>query len=79
MAAGMALANKLQNNGSIGIVFIGDGTLGEGVLYETMNIISLWNLPLLIVCLSTTARLGPGVIAPRQQIATSESQETSVI
>lgn len=50
MAAGMALANKLQDNGSIGIVFIGDGTLGEGVLYETMNIISLWNLPLLIVC-----------------------------
>jgi 2-oxoisovalerate dehydrogenase E1 component len=50
MAAGMALANKLQDNGNIGIVFIGDGTLGEGVLYETMNIISLWKLPLLIVC-----------------------------
>jgi len=50
MAAGMALANKLQENENIGIVFIGDGTLGEGVLYETMNIISLWELPLLIVC-----------------------------
>lgn len=50
LAAGMALANKLENNDNIGIVYIGDGTLGEGALYETMNIISLWNLPLMIVC-----------------------------
>jgi 2-oxoisovalerate dehydrogenase E1 component len=50
LAAGMALANKLQNNDNIGIVFIGDGTLGEGVLYETLNIISLWKLPLIVVC-----------------------------
>jgi len=50
LAAGMALANKLQKSENIGIVFIGDGTLGEGVLYEAMNIISLWELPLMIVC-----------------------------
>jgi len=50
VAAGYALANKLKKNGSIGIVFIGDGTLGEGALYETMNIISKWEIPLLIVC-----------------------------
>lgn len=50
VAAGYALANKLKNNGAIGVVYIGDGTLGEGVLYETMNIISKWEIPLLIVC-----------------------------
>ncbi len=50
VAAGYALGNKLKKNGAIGIVFIGDGTLGEGALYETMNIISKWNIPLLIVC-----------------------------
>lgn len=50
IAAGMALANKLENNDKIGIVFIGDGTLGEGVVYETLNLISLWQLPLLVVC-----------------------------
>ena len=33
----------------ISVVFIGDGTLGEGVVYETLNIASLWQLPLLIV------------------------------
>ncbi len=50
VAAGFALANKLRQNGNIGIVFIGDGTLGEGVLYETFNIISKWEIPLMIVC-----------------------------
>ena len=50
VAAGYALGNKLRNNGAIGVVFIGDGTLGEGTLYETMNIISKWGIPLLIVC-----------------------------
>jgi 2-oxoisovalerate dehydrogenase E1 component len=49
VAAGMALANKLKKNGAIGIVFIGDGTLGQGVVYETMNIASKWGIPLLIV------------------------------
>lgn len=50
VAAGYALANKFKENDAIGIVFIGDGTLGEGVLYETMNILSKWEIPLLIVC-----------------------------
>jgi 2-oxoisovalerate dehydrogenase E1 component len=50
VAAGYALANKLQGNTDIGLVYIGDGTLGEGVLYETMNIASKWEIPLLIVC-----------------------------
>jgi 2-oxoisovalerate dehydrogenase E1 component len=50
VAAGYALGNKLKKNGAIGVVFIGDGTLGEGTLYETMNIASKWSIPLLIVC-----------------------------
>ncbi len=50
VAAGYALGNKLKKNGAIGVVYIGDGTLGEGTLYETMNIISKWQIPLLIVC-----------------------------
>lgn len=50
VAAGYALGNKLRNNKAIGVVYIGDGTLGEGVLYETLNIISKWQIPLLIVC-----------------------------
>jgi 2-oxoisovalerate dehydrogenase E1 component len=50
VAAGYALSNKVNGLNSIGVVYIGDGTLGEGVLYETMNIASKWDIPLLIVC-----------------------------
>jgi 2-oxoisovalerate dehydrogenase E1 component len=50
LAAGYSLAKKLRKEKHVGIVFIGDGTLGEGVLYETMNIIAKWQIPLMIVC-----------------------------
>jgi 2-oxoisovalerate dehydrogenase E1 component len=49
VAAGMALAEKLRGKGKIGVIFIGDGTLGEGVVYETLNVLARWELPLLIV------------------------------
>ena len=49
VAAGLALAQKLTGSGGITVVFIGDGTLGEGVVYETLNIASKWDLPLLVV------------------------------
>jgi acetoin:2,6-dichlorophenolindophenol oxidoreductase subunit alpha len=49
-AAGIALANQLSGNQAVSVVFIGDGTLGEGVVYETLNMAALWKLPLLVVC-----------------------------
>jgi len=49
IAAGMALAQKISGQNNICVVFIGDGTLGEGVLYETLNICSQWQLPVLFV------------------------------
>ena len=49
VAAGIAFAKKLRGGEDISVVCIGDGTLGEGALYESMNLASIWNLPLLIV------------------------------
>jgi TPP-dependent pyruvate/acetoin dehydrogenase alpha subunit len=49
VAAGMALAEKLRKTGNIALVFLGDGTLGEGAVYETLNFISLWDIPLLMI------------------------------
>ena len=48
-AAGIALAQQLSGGDAISVVFIGDGTLGEGTVYETLNLASLWQLPLLVV------------------------------
>jgi 2-oxoisovalerate dehydrogenase E1 component len=50
VAAGLAFAQKLQNRQNVSVVFIGDGTLGEGAIYEAMNVASKWDLPLVIVC-----------------------------
>ena len=49
LAAGLAFSEKFNKTGNIVVVFIGDGTLGEGILYETLNIVSKWELPLFIV------------------------------
>jgi 2-oxoisovalerate dehydrogenase E1 component len=50
LAAGFALGNKIKKNNAVGVVYIGDGTLGEGVVYETLNFISKKQIPLLVVC-----------------------------
>jgi TPP-dependent pyruvate/acetoin dehydrogenase alpha subunit len=49
IATGMAMAEKKKKSGKIVLVFLGDGTLGEGVVYETLNIASLWQAPILFV------------------------------
>ena len=49
IAVGMGLAVKKKAQESIVINFIGDGTLGEGILYEGLNIASLWEIPILFV------------------------------
>lgn len=48
VAAGLAFAQQFRGEG-VTAVFVGDGTLGEGVLYEALNIAAKWALPLLIV------------------------------
>lgn len=48
-ATGMALAEKEQDTGGIAVAFLGDGTLGEGVVYEALNMASLWDAPILFV------------------------------
>ena len=49
VSTGMALAEKLGSSEAIVTVFLGDGTLGEGAVYESFNMASLWQLPVLFV------------------------------
>jgi 2-oxoisovalerate dehydrogenase E1 component len=49
IACGMAFAEKRNESSNIVACFIGDGTLGQGLLYESMNIASLWELPLVYI------------------------------
>lgn len=49
LACGFALASKIKADSGIATCFIGDGTMGEGVVYESINMASLWCLPTLFI------------------------------
>ena len=49
VADGIALANKLKQNGKITAVFTGEGATSEGDFHEALNIAAVWELPVLFV------------------------------
>jgi len=50
LATGAAMSSKMQSTNQVTVCFFGDGALGQGVLYEAMNMASLWKLPIIYVC-----------------------------
>ena len=48
-ATGMALAEKHKGTGAVAVAFLGDGTLGQGVVYESFNLAALYEIPVLYV------------------------------
>lgn len=50
IAIGAAFSAKRLGNGRVAVCFFGEGALGQGVLYETMNLAQLWRLPVIYVC-----------------------------
>jgi TPP-dependent pyruvate/acetoin dehydrogenase alpha subunit len=50
MAAGDALAARLRSEDRVTVVFFGDGAVQAGYFNETVNLASLWELPLIFVC-----------------------------
>ena len=52
LAVGAALSSKYNGteNDSVGVAFFGDVATGQGVLHESMNLASIWKLPVIFVC-----------------------------
>ncbi len=50
IATGAAFSAKHLNKGAVAVCFFGEGALGQGVLYEVMNLAQLWKLPVIYVC-----------------------------
>ena len=71
IGVGLGLARKLDNSKSIVVVMLGDGTLGQGLLYESLNLASIWDVPVLFVVenngiaqtTDTTGTIGGGIEA----------------
>lgn len=71
LAAGVALANKRLGNEKVCVAFFGDGAINQGVLYESLNLAALLELPVVFVCenngyaITTSASdstAGPGLV-----------------
>ena len=50
LAVGAALTSKLKNLGRVAVAFFGDGGANQGVLHESMNLASVWKLPVIFCC-----------------------------
>lgn len=50
IATGAAFSSKRLGNGKVAVCFFGEGALGQGSLYEVMNLAQLWKLPVIYVC-----------------------------
>jgi acetoin:2,6-dichlorophenolindophenol oxidoreductase subunit alpha len=50
IATGAALSAQMRGTEQVAVCFFGEGALGQGMLYECMNMASLWKLPVVYVC-----------------------------
>jgi len=50
IATGAALSIKLRHTDQVAVAFFGEGAMGQGLVYEAMNMAALWKLPVIYVC-----------------------------
>jgi TPP-dependent pyruvate/acetoin dehydrogenase alpha subunit len=58
---GAGLSSKYLKKGSVSVAFFGDGAMQQGILYESMNMAALWDLPVMFVCINNQYGMGTRV------------------
>ena len=61
IASGIALADRLTGQPAVTAVLFGEGAVTEGEFHETMNLASLWRLPVLFCCENNRYAMGTDV------------------
>jgi pyruvate dehydrogenase E1 component alpha subunit len=61
LAAGLALAAQYKETGGVALCFLGDGSVNEGEFHETMNLASVWNLPIVFFLENNLYGMGTAV------------------
>lgn len=64
IAIGAALTQKMKNTGKIVMCCFGDGATNEGTFHETLNMASIWNLPVIFYCINN----GYGISTPIKSV-----------
>jgi pyruvate dehydrogenase E1 component alpha subunit len=58
LAVGLALGDQMQRRGALTACFFGEGAVDEGEFHESLNLASLWRLPVLFVCENNLYSMG---------------------
>lgn len=58
LAVGLALAEKMKKGSRVTCCFFGEGAVAEGEFHESLNLASLWQLPVLFVCENNLYAMG---------------------
>jgi len=61
LAVGMAFAQKYRETGGVVLCFMGDGALNEGAFHESLNLASLWKLPVVFICENNSYGMGTSI------------------
>ena len=72
IGAGLAFKHKYSGDGGLAAVYLGDGAVNQGQVYETFNMAALWNLPCLFVIENN--KYGMGTSVTRHSAKTDLSQ-----
>ena len=72
---GAGLSYKRQGSGAISVAFFGDGAMQQGILYESMNMAALWDLPVLFVCINNQYGMGTRIDRATRNIAFEQRAE----
>ncbi len=68
IAVGLALADKQLGRASITACFFGDGAVAEGEFHESLNLASLWKLPVLFLCENNLYAMGTALVRHQAQL-----------
>lgn len=67
LAAGLALADKLQGRAGLTACFFGEGAMAEGAFHEALNLAALWQLPVLFCCENNLYAMGTALARSQSQ------------
>ncbi|MDB4857981.1 thiamine pyrophosphate-dependent dehydrogenase E1 component subunit alpha [Alphaproteobacteria bacterium] len=79
LAAGAALAAKMDKSGDVGVACLGDGAMEEGVVHETMNFVSAHNVPVIFVVENNMFASHLHISERQPMMATSRFAEANAI
>ncbi len=72
---GAGLSYKRLKRDAVSVAFFGDGAMQQGILYESMNMAALWDLPVLFVCINNQYGMGTRIDRATRNIAFEKRAE----